>query len=276
MNKTMPKPPPPKVSSIHFGPWKLTTKKSHILPSKCTDACVENGSGAKGEENGTLCPFCNYAKNLALPHLPDMVFPENSLQIEHEKGHGIEFNALDALKRVNINDGDVLKVAVTDVWSEARADLNISGSKASFDWTFSSDYKGSVFGEGIQVEPSDVKIDLEKLKEKEPLLFYDEVHLYEDELADHGCTTCTVKVRVMPSGFFALLRLYLRVDDVLVRVNDTRLYYENGKQYIIREYMSRESKVADIKVPRCFWGDPNEISKFLPVVQTNDELLSFH
>nr|CAG4651904.1 EOG090X07SL [Triops cancriformis] len=271
MNKSLPKPPPPKVSSIDFGAWKLTTKKSHILQSKCTDGCSE----AVSEESVDLCPVCKFAKHLELPHLPDMVFPENTLHIEHEKGHGIKFNALDALKVVNVKDNQYLKVAATDVWSEARADLKISSSSSTFDWTFSSDYKGTIFGEGLQVQETDMKIDVEKLKQKEPLLFYDEVHLYEDELADHGCTTCTVKVRVMPSGFFALLRLYLRVDEVFIRVNDTRVHYETGKDYMIREYTSRESKVADIKVPRCFWGDPNEISQYLPVVEAKCNLLSF-
>lgn len=52
----------------------------------------------------------------------------------------------------------------------------------------------------------------------------------------------------MPSGFFVLLRFYLRVDDVLIRINDTRLYYEKDNQYILREYTSRESKTKDLKV----------------------------
>ena len=52
----------------------------------------------------------------------------------------------------------------------------------------------------------------------------------------------------MPSGFFVLLRFYLRVDDVLIRINDTRLYYEKDKQYILREYTSKESKAKDLKV----------------------------
>ena len=52
----------------------------------------------------------------------------------------------------------------------------------------------------------------------------------------------------MPSGFFVLHRFYLRVDDVMIRINDTRLYYEKGKEYILREYTSRQSKTKDLKV----------------------------
>ena len=34
--------------------------------------------------------------------------------------------------------------------------------------------------------------------------------------------------RVMQSSIFLLLRFFLRVDGVLVRINDTRLYHEVG------------------------------------------------
>ena len=52
----------------------------------------------------------------------------------------------------------------------------------------------------------------------------------------------------MPSGFFCLLRFYLRVDNTLVRVIDTRFHYELGNTYILREYTERESKVSDLQV----------------------------
>lgn len=52
----------------------------------------------------------------------------------------------------------------------------------------------------------------------------------------------------MPSSFFILLRYFLRVDNVLIKINDTRLYHEFENNYIIREYTSRESKVDELKV----------------------------
>ena len=78
----------------------------------------------------------------------------------------------------------------------------------------------------------------------------------------------------MPSGVFALHRFYLRVDDVLIRINDTRLYYEAGKDFILREYTSRESRTKDLKVPRVFWGDPNEMAQHLPLIQAVYEKLT--
>ena len=66
----------------------------------------------------------------------------------------------------------------------------------------------------------------------------------------------------MPSGFFCLLRFYLRVDNTLIRVIDTRFHYEEGNNYILREYTERESRVEDLNVSReCFMQD-EPVQKF--------------
>lgn len=52
----------------------------------------------------------------------------------------------------------------------------------------------------------------------------------------------------MDWGFFVLLRFFLRVDGVLLRINDTRLYHEFNEDYIVREITSREVKVSDLNV----------------------------
>lgn len=52
----------------------------------------------------------------------------------------------------------------------------------------------------------------------------------------------------MPSGFFVVFRHYLRVDQVIVRVNDTRLYSPKGASYILRETSSREAPISKLRV----------------------------
>ena len=52
----------------------------------------------------------------------------------------------------------------------------------------------------------------------------------------------------MASGFLVLQRFFLRVDGVLVRINDTRLYHAAQTDYLLREYSSREAKIKDLRV----------------------------
>lgn len=51
----------------------------------------------------------------------------------------------------------------------------------------------------------------------------------------------------MPSGFYILLRYFLRIDDVMIRMNDTRYHFEKENNYILREYTHKESKVDNLK-----------------------------
>lgn len=78
----------------------------------------------------------------------------------------------------------------------------------------------------------------------------------------------------MPSGFYILLRYFLRVDHVLIRINDTRFHYEKGNGHMLREYTHREAKIEQLKrVPPALFISPNEIAEHLPVVSKVTEKL---
>jgi len=57
----------------------------------------------------------------------------------------------------------------------------------------------------------------------------------------------TIKVRVMPSCLLLLGRFFLRLDDVLFRVRDTRVYVEFGTGEVLRDYTAMEEKYAVLK-----------------------------
>lgn len=65
--------------------------------------------------------------------------------------------------------------------------------KQSFDWTFSTDYKGTLSG-NITVKDTQESINFELLKKKEQILFYHDLTLFEDELHDHGISKLSVKI----------------------------------------------------------------------------------
>jgi type 2A phosphatase activator TIP41 len=125
------------------------------------------------------------------------------------------------------------------------------------DWTYSSPYKGSVRyvsnhieriknetslllssnGKGeIRVEASDEAIPVEMLGRENPIIHFGEVYLYEDDLGDQGYVMMSLRFRVMKDCFYVLVRYYLRVDEVIVRIFDTRIFHHFEKNYIIRDF----------------------------------------
>jgi len=209
-----------------------------------------------------------------LPSHPDMTFAFSQLRIEHKNNFGIDFNPLDALKCVN-EKNYVPKVAIADAWREARTapDLPAPVVTNMFDWTFTTDYKGTLYsnkdGQQLEEAETDERIDLSKLGNKEPILFYDDVDLFEDELSDHGVAKLNVKIRCMKNNYFLLLRYFLRVDKVLIRINDTRFYYEVGKDYLLREYTSRELRDAkNLNLPTSVIVDPVALSEHIPIKES--------
>ncbi|OQR67634.1 TIP41 protein-like [Tropilaelaps mercedesae] len=224
-----------------------------------------------------------YVFTLQLPSHPDMTFAWNRLRIEHQLGFGIEFDALDALKLVT-EKNYIPKVAVADAWQEARhtPDLPVPTVPEShkFDWTFTTNYKGTLLsdknGRKLQEVPTTERIDMSKLTSRDPIHFYQDLCLYEDELSDHGVAKLSVKIRVMSNNLFVLLRFFLRVDQVLIRMNDTRLYWEQGQKYLLREYAEREHKDAkNLNVPTSVLTDPIRLSEHLPLVNAYFERLDF-
>uniref|UniRef100_K7FBD0 TIP41-like protein n=1 Tax=Pelodiscus sinensis TaxID=13735 RepID=K7FBD0_PELSI len=190
------------------------------------------------------------AEELHMPSLPEMMFGDNILKIQHDYGFGIEFTAIDALKCVNKYQG-MIKVACAEEWQESRTEAEHTKEVVKpYDWTYTTDYKGTLLGDTVKLKvvPTTDHINTEKLKAREQIMFFEEVLLFEDELHDHGVSSLNVKIRVMPSSFFVLLRFFLRVDGVLIRMNDTRLYHEADKPYMLREYTSRESKISSLTI----------------------------
>jgi type 2A phosphatase activator TIP41 len=150
-----------------------------------------------------------------------------------------------------------------------------------FDWSYSTDYKGSV-PESPAFEPTITPIPLALLKRPDPILFFDDVMLYEDELADNGIAMLSCKIRVMPARLLLLMRFFMRLDDVLLRIRDTRVFVEFATGEVIREYTAREEKYETVRKALAgtkedvlaIMRDPNRLSEYLPVVEkTSDRVV---
>lgn len=143
-----------------------------------------------------------------------------------------------------------------------------------FDWSYSTDYKGSTTPTPA-FEPSDVPIPLALLKRPDPIQFFDDVMLYEDELADNGIAMLSCKIRVMPARLLLLSRFFMRLDDVVFRIRDTRVFVEFSTGEVIREYTAREDKYEDVRKRLAgtkedvlaIMRDPNRLAEYVPIVE---------
>ncbi|EDW05549.1 TIP41-like protein isoform X2 [Drosophila mojavensis] len=246
--------------TIRFNDWTISYEKSHILKSMChlgSDKCCD-------KDDVNRCELCHYQHTLELPHLPDMVFHKNKLVLQHKDGALMEFKPIDALALVANGKEAAVEVACAQEWRETRAEQNMEHKYKPFDWTFTSTYQGTL-NEHFRSEVTEQTLNKMKLMQRENILFYHDLTLYEDELHDHGISAMSVRIRVMPSGFFVLLRHFLRIDDVLIRMHDTRFHYEIENNYILKEYIHREAPCSELQSSITLWTNPDEMQNFLPV-----------
>ncbi|KAG0355499.1 hypothetical protein BG005_005554 [Podila minutissima] len=256
------------ISGINVQDWTVLSHKTSILNSQEID---------------------NATNELGIP-IPEMIFGNNFLSIEHKSGFKLEFKALPALAMVDQSSksSDLIKVSYAREWFEKRSMANqehITDVVKPYDWTYSTKYNGTNLStdKSLVFSPTTSEsIDIEQLKKPDPILFYDENILFEDELADNGTAVLTTKVRVMPSCFFILLRFFLRVDDVLFRIYDTRIYHRFGTNTVIRECSTRESSYRETRsrIPRSKGDDlsllldSNWVSSQLPEKASQVEVLT--
>ncbi|KAJ7228238.1 TIP41-like family-domain-containing protein [Mycena pura] len=121
-------------------------------------------------------------------------------------------------------------------------------------------------------------IPLAELSRPDPILFYAEVPLFEDELHDNGAAHLLVRVRVMPTCLFVLARFTLRVDGVLFRLRDTRLYsaLNSTPPLVVRETSGWEAPYDRVKgtLPRRDDLSPLTDSNYIAKVLTGMPLQS--
>ncbi|KAJ7498482.1 TIP41-like family-domain-containing protein [Mycena latifolia] len=219
-------------------------------------------------------------------------------------------NALHGVKNGELGAGDGgVKVGHADAWLRSRTNpasslpMPKTVPTKPYDWTYTTTYAGhpgvwtpSDIDDGVGSEagsrpatpvveepprPWDWAaadadnpahaIPLAELTRPDPILFYAEVPLFEDELHDNGSSHLLVRIRVMPTCLFILARFTLRVDNVLFRTHDTRVYHSfaSSPPLVVRETSGWEAPYDRVKgaLPRrddlTPLTDPTFIAKVL-------------
>ncbi|KAI1360646.1 TIP41-like family-domain-containing protein [Xylaria arbuscula] len=146
---------------------------------------------------------------------------------------------------------------------------------------------GNATSEGRRLDfaPTDVPIPIELLKRRDPIRFFDDVMLYESELDDNGISVLSAKLRVHDQRMLLLCRLYMRLDNVVCRIRDTRVYVDFASEVVTREYTVKEASFSDVKQKLLISGhrpdaitvalrDANQIAEILPIVDGTLESVS--
>ena len=74
-----------------------------------------------------------------------------------------------------------------------------------------------------------------------------QIYLFECDLEDSGYTMGQCRFRVMADCWYVLLRSYVRVDGVRVRIMDTRLFHDFSTREILREFSHREANFDELR-----------------------------
>ena len=203
-------------SGISIGGWTITSQQGHIA----TDVKAEK-----------------FKDELGILSIPEQWYDSNFLELKHEAS-GIQFifKGEDALRAWRAHQLTAVHVAASEQWTHSRkSEMEAHNAKQlEYDWTFTTDYCGTVLSDKQQQEESSSPVscweatsnqmDRTLLTNRDPILFFEDLILYESELEDNGLSSLSVKIRVMPRCWFVLLRFFLRVDGVMVRLRETRLF----------------------------------------------------
>jgi type 2A phosphatase activator TIP41 len=164
-------------------------------------------------------------------HLPEMTFGANRINLKHRSsGWQYEFSTKEALRGVKngpLEEGDgSVKVRHADEWLKSRYVLSTSTLLASnltrynrtsvntdipipetipikpYDWTYTTAYEGHPcpeFQKEIRFQDADPSnpshsIPMNELARHDPILFYAQTLLFEDELHDNGSSSLLVRL----------------------------------------------------------------------------------
>lgn len=250
------------------GHWRISARKLPISRAAAIDAMADQ---------------------IGIP-IPEMIFGDNEMALCHApSGWTLRFTASAALDAVDKTGRDRLQVAHATDWARSRETSAAAGISdvRPYDWSYSTTYKGTeataTESSSLQSAPA-LSLPLDLLRRRDPIVFHDDVILYESELDDNGISMLRVKIRVMPQRLLLLSRLYMRLDHVLVRVRDTRVYVDFATDHVLREYTAREASFTDVQRGLAMRGlrpdavvvamrNADQIADLLPVVDRTIESL---
>jgi len=236
------------LSKFSYKGWDFYSHTENMLNSKDLDILIKNK-----EENG-----------LYISHLPEIFYGFNRLfLINKSQNFCYEFNPLQMLSLTNNNVRQKLlkEKEIYYIPTQAKSQYSkTDDTKNEMDWSFSSPYMGHItsINNCIMNKYYPIINETKKFRtEKSNMIFpeikvenvlnYNQVQFFEDELGDIGLSEGKIGFGVMDQCFLGLMRCYLRVDNMLVRNIDTKIYHKFGEKYIVRNFSVKEKTYDELK-----------------------------
>ena len=236
------------LSKFSYKGWDFYSHTENMLNSKDLDILIKNK-----EENG-----------LFVSHLPEIFYGFNRLFLINEsQNFCYEFTPIQMLSLTNYNIREKLlkEKEIYYIPIQAKSQYSkIEDTKNEMDWSFSSPYMGHITSinncimnkyyhkinetKKFKIEKSNIIFPEIKI---ENVLNYNQVQFFEDELGDIGLSEGKIGFGVMDECFLGLMRCYLRVDNMVVRNIDTKIYHKFGEKYIIRNFTVKEKTYDELK-----------------------------
>ena len=235
------------LSKFNHKGWDFYSHSENMMNSKDLDILIKNK-----DEN-----------KLHINHLPEIFYGFNRLfLINKSKNFCYEFNPLQMLSLANYTQRKKLlkEKEIYYIPNQAKSQYSkTDDTKNEEDWSFSSPYMGhitSINNSPMSKYYPEIKETKVFKKEKtnikypetkvENVLNYNQIHFFEDELGDIGFSEGKIGFGVMNECFLGLMRCYLRVDNMIVRNIDTKIYHKFGDNYIIRNFLVKEKTYDEL------------------------------
>ena len=150
-----------------------------------------------------------------------------------------EFRGVTILRTLDAKVWSTKSKQLTDDTASDSGGTAAHSSEFYYDWTFSSPYAGTILTTSNSNSSSKnlinnrqewqplpkSQIPFHLLQDtSQPILLYDDIHLFEDDLHDNGESSLNIKIRVMPKCWYVLQRLFVRVDFVCVKCREVRYF----------------------------------------------------
>lgn len=162
----------------------------------------------------------------------------------HKTGISLEFHTYEAVEMINPENQRRNFYVSGDILGSHTNFMNPVDENSAC-----SSYKGRVkaihLHGTINMQPSMSVIPVERLGNNEPILWFNEINFFQKNTINEK-SLFSVKVRAMPTCFYALARMSCLLNRQKLRSLETRVFHSYGANNILRVFTVKENSIDEL------------------------------